>query len=652
MHLILQRKNLTRAGIALVAASAMAARAQVADFPQPSPAPAPAPAPATSSPAPAAPSVAPQPQSQSGNAGSDLPFFDPGTELFSWNGRHWNVNNNRLFAARFEKYLNAPEATTEEDRQYQAIIHEILNRLAPGRASRENLDYAFRLLTRGSNYDIDARLCDALADAVYTVWAAQRQQQRLVEANKAMQFEVMQLEAQMRLNASATQAAKNAQESGRRRRQAGGQEQQPQQTSAEEEAADAKKAALEISDWKTRRHTEIVARQKANDLKRELSEIQAKVEYQALIVQFFLQRRFQHVLVATRFYRAIFSDGESKLNVGDETRQLFTSSTGFAPTVSTLDSLANEAIRDVREGVRAFDYLLEKDELESASKRLAEAFTVGEYLPEIRTLSREKKRRSVRFVQRSNELLAKMEMKDYGGAEKIVEELSQIARDFDATRARTGIETAKTVARMRLAKARNAALSGDRDTLEKELAAATELWPLNPELAEISQRIFDQGDVQQRALLDLDQLIAQKNFRRIYEDSPRFIAAAALYPERQKALQEVLENMKKIEAAILRAEEMRRQNNAAGAWESIEKAAREFPDDGKLSHLRGELATHASDFVRSLRAAEAQEKREQFGASLSHYLKAQRLYPASDYAQEGIDRVARQILPPAHGQAE
>ena len=44
----------------------------------------------------------------------------------------------------------------------------------------------------------------------------------------------------------------------------------------------------------------------------ELSEIQVKVEFQALIVQFFMQRRFQHVLMATRFYRAVFTDGDSE----------------------------------------------------------------------------------------------------------------------------------------------------------------------------------------------------------------------------------------------------------------------------------------------------------------------------------------------------
>lgn len=627
--------------VATVAAfcSTVSVYSQVPDAPPPAAPPA--------STAPSQPPKAPGVTPNSSFLGRDVPSFDPGSDVLTWDGKNWNVNNNRLFAARFEKYLNAPEATSAEDRQYQAIIAEILNRLAQSAATKENIDYAFRLLARGSNYDGDARLCDALADAVYTVWSAQRQQVRLAAANNAMQYEIMQLEAQSRLSSSVALNARDAQEKAKGRRNANGQKGNPapQQTSAEEEAADAKKGALEVSDWKTRRLTEMVGRQKANDVKRELSEIQAKVEYQALIVQFFIQRRFQHVLMATRFYRAIFADGDSKLNVSDETKQLFVKGTGFSPTVSTLDSLANEAIRDVREGVKAFDFLLTNHELESASKRLAEAFTVGEYMPEIRTLARTKKRECVEFVHKSNELIAKMEMKDYGGAGKVVDELSTLAKDFDATRAKTGIETAKTVARMRLAKARNAAMSGDRQTLEKELAEATELWPLNPELADVSQKIFDQGDVQQRALQDLDQLIAQKNYRRIYEDSARFIAASALYPERQKQLTGVLENMKEIEAAILRAEEMRRQNNFPGAWESVEKVAAKYPDDTKLSQLRADLTTQAADFVRTLRDAQKMEKQTEVGASLSHYLKAQKIYPASDFAADGVDRLKKEILP-------
>jgi hypothetical protein len=656
------------------------ASAQLLQPPPAQPAPPPAPAPAAQpAPAPAAaPATAPQASTapgitpQSSFLGKDIPAFDPGTDMLMWDGKTWNINNNRVFAARFEKYLNAPAATTLEDQQYQAIIAQILARLAPGHATREQIDYCFQLLTRGSNYDIDARLCDSLADAIYTVWSAQRQQQRLLAANSAMQYEIMQLEAQTRLAASAAQSAKNAQQprssgGGSSRRQSQ-QQQQPQQQpapapapqpappaipglpqppslSSEDQTAEAKRSALEAGGWKERRLVEMVTRQKTNDIKRELSEIQAKVEYQALIVQFFFQRRFQHVLMATRFYRAIFADGDAKLNVGDETKQFFTKGTGVSPTVSTLDSMANEAIRDVREGVKAFDFLLENNELDSASKRLAESFTVGEFMPEIRTLDRDKKRKCVTFVHKSNELISKMEVKDFAGAEKVIAEIAPLAKDFDASKPTAMIETARQASRLHLAKARNSALSGDKDSLEKEIRAAADLWPLNPELAQMSQKIFDQGDVQQQALNDLDQLISQKNYRRIYEDSPRFIAASAQYPDKQKKLQEVLENMKKIEASTMRAEEMKRQGNYAGAWESVEKAAADFPDDVKLSQLRADLTTQASDFVRTLRAGQDLEKRDQLGASLSQFLKAQQIYPASDYAQDGIERVKKLVLP-------
>lgn len=632
------------AAVLVASLSGANVRAQVLEPPSAPGAPAAAPA------APAAPASGAAPKSGGGFLGKDVPFLDPGTEVLSWDGKNWNISNNRLFQMRFEKYLNAPEATTEEDRQYQAIITEILNRLAPGVANAQNLDYAFRLLRRGSSYDIDARLCDALADAVYTVWSAQRQQQRLLSANGAMDYEIQKLELETRARTQAAQHAQDvkaktqAPQGSRSGRNA---QQQPAAAlpTATDTTNDGKQAMTESGDWKTRRLAEMVAKQKANEVKRELSEIAAKVEYQALIVQFFLQRRFQHVLMATRFYRALFNDGDSKLNLGKESKDLFTRSAGMAPTVTTLDSLANEAIRDVREGVRAFEFLLEKNELESATKRLAEAFTAGEYLPEIRTLPREKKRQTLLFAQKSNQLISAIEVKDYALAEKLVKELEPLAKDFDNSKPIAAVETARNGARLHLSAARNAALSGDKATLEKELTAAAEIWPRNPELSDVSQKIFNQGDVQQQALIELDQLIAQKNFRRIAEDNARFIAAAALYPERQKQLQQVLEQMKKIEAATLRAEEMSRQSNFAGAWESTEAAAAEFPDDAKVSQLRADLTTRAADFVRTLRNAQDLEKRDQIGASLAWFLKAQKLYPASDFAREGIERLKKKIVP-------
>ena len=36
--------------------------------------------------------------------GKDVPFFDPGSNIVTWDGKSWNISNNALFQARFEKY--------------------------------------------------------------------------------------------------------------------------------------------------------------------------------------------------------------------------------------------------------------------------------------------------------------------------------------------------------------------------------------------------------------------------------------------------------------------------------------------------------------------------------------------------------------------
>ena len=295
--------------------------------------------------------------------------------------------------------------------------------------------------------------------------------------------------------------------------------------------------------------------------------------------------------------------------------------------------------------MKAYEFLVEQRELESGTKRLAEALTVGEYVPEIRTLPRARKRLALEFTQKANQLLGAMEAKDYATAETLIEGLSKTAKDFDGTQAKALIESSRRGAKMHLLSARNAAQSHDQKTLKEELTAATALWPMNPALAEFSEKIFDQGDVQLRALNDFDALVGQKNYRQIFDDQARFIAAIALNPERKTKLQEVLHNVQTIEAAILRAQEMRRQSNFAGAWESVEKVASDFPEDTKLNQMRADLTSLAADFVRTVRTAQELEKKEQIGSSLAWFLKAQKLYPASDFASEGVGRLKKRILP-------
>jgi len=571
-------------------------------------------------------------QSSSTFLGDIIPSFNPGSEIVTWDGQSWNVNNNRLFEARFEKFLNAPEETAEADAEYNAILDEMLALLSPGRISSKSLDEAFQLLPQASEFERDANLGDAIANQVYSAWSAVRAADRLSKANESLEKEKERLEWNQKMAASSHSVSPPSSSN-------------PAALSEYVKTQEARRTA-ELQPITTRL-TEVASLMKANQLKQEVSELQSKIEFQSLIVQLFLQRRFEHVLIATRFYRGIFSDGDSKLRVGDDAKNLFSKTTGLPPTIGTLDSLASEAIRDVNEGIEAFDFLLSKDELESATKRLAETFTLGEYLPEVRTLPRDQKRQALAFVQKSNELISALEVKDYERAELLVKELERSAKDFDNSKPMAAIETAKTLSGMHLAKAKNAAVSGDRTTLEEELRKATEIWPRNPKLEEVSSLIFSQADVHQRALVDFDQLLSQNNYRQIYDDRIRFIAATAMHPEKSEQLREVLENMGEVEKAIIQAHEVEKRGDYAGAWESVEQAFSKFPQDNKLNQVRANLTTQAADFVRALRTAQDMEDRDQFGSSLAWYLKARNEYPQSAFAREGIDRVVHQLFPDA-----
>jgi hypothetical protein len=604
----------------LLAAALAPALAQVADPPPAAPAPAPASA------------ASPSGGSQSSFLGKDVPFFDPDSETVSWDGKTWNVSNNRVFQARFEKYLNAPEEDDAEAQAYDALLKQITDLLRPSNVNPRTLDQAFSLLPKASAYKRDAGICDAISNQVFSVWQSQQDRARMQAATNALQDE------RNRLNRSKVVTLETT------TFRTGGRSKADTSKDSVAVRADNERLNAEIQPYDLRL-VEVETLIKATQAKRALKELQTKIEFQSLIVQLFLQRRFQHVLIATRFYRNVFNDGDDEVRVKGGAKDLFDKSTGMPPTVGTVDTMAGEIIRDVTEGVDAYRFLIERDELDSATKRLSESFLIGEYLPPIRTLPRETKRRSLSYAQKANQLVNAIEVKDYTLAEKRVNEMEAMAKDFDSSKPMAAIQTAKTIAAMHIAKAQNAAVAGDQTTLETELKAATEIWPRNPQLADVAGMIFSHGNVQNKALVDLDQLISQKNYRQIFDDRERFSAAVAFDPARQQQLRQVLTDMGEIEKAIVRSQEIEKRGDFAGAWESAEQAFASYPSDPKLNQIRADLTTKAADFVGALRRAQDLERRGQTGSSLAWFLRAQQDYPNSDFARQGIERLTRQILP-------
>ncbi|MEM7146387.1 MAG: hypothetical protein AAF591_14725 [Verrucomicrobiota bacterium] len=566
--------------------------------------------------------------------GTDIPFFDAGSETFSFDGRTWNVLDNRIFSARFEKYLAAPAQTSEADTEYRETLDQILTYLSPKNPGGPSLQHAVDLLPQAASYYADARLCDSLLNAIYGTYLSQNKVQELNRINTQLDSESGRVRRNYDLqktNTDRTDRAVNNQD------EAGVQEKE-----REEEKKDPG-----VLQGYEQRILEIEAQRVANKTRIAASEIQSKIEFQALIVQFFLQRRHEHVVMACRFYRKLFGDGDNKLHFEEESdaQKAFAQSVGFNPTISTLESVSNELIRDVDEGVNAFEYHLEQRELESASKRLSEAFAVGEYLPKIRTLDRIEKEKVLQFVRDANQLLSTIEVKDYTLAEELINRLRETSKDFDYSKPMAAVQTAKQVASMRIRKAKNAAMAGDTDTYEENIQLATEIWPTNPELTKEFNMIADQADVQSMTLNDLDRLIATRSFRQIFDDKGRYIAATVSDPERAAQLDTILNDIAKIDLSINQAEKLTQLGDKHGAWETVEELHKEFSDDPKLSSVRSDLATDVAPFVSALKEAERLEDRNQTGSSLAWYLKARRMYPNSTFARSGVNRLVELVLP-------
>ena len=567
--------------------------------------------------------------------GTDVPIFNPGTEVFSWDGQNWNINNNRLIRARFEKYLNTPADNSEDDKEYRNVLKKILDSLSPHKRGNNHLQDAVSLLPRASNYRIDSNLCDSLSQAILGVYYGQKNAVALAEQNAALNKE------RKLLNWNVEVATSESLIDEARRRNAKSENSNKQQNQGKAVSNTGRVAGY------IQRLAEIEALRIANKTKIGISEVQAKIEYQALILQFAVQRRWEHVLIATRIYRRLFRDGDGVIEIkkDSDADKMLAKGLGLTPTVTSLDMFANEVLREVDEAVVAFEFLADKNELETASKRLAEAFFIGEYLPRIRTLDREKKMKVQSFVRDADSLLSAMDVRDYKNANEIIERMRVQALDFNYSKAKAGIEFYTNMSNTSIAQAKIAAQKGNTDEYKKQMQMAIEAWPLNPQIKEQNDLFASIADVQVTTLNELDSLLAQGNKREIMKNRGRFIAAVQNDQKRTQQLESILNDVLLLEQEIAIIKGLNDNDNPWGAWEIARNAQEKFSDDNELLKLSVELGEKVSPFVRVIKRAEKLEDEKHNGMSLTWYLKAKSIYPKSNYAKDGMNRLLNIILP-------
>lgn len=571
--------------------------------------------------------------------GQEIPMLDPSAETISVGGVAIPLGDNRLLKARFEKYLNQPPEADEAAARYRDTITEILGTISPLRSAGPDLYAAFKLLPTASSYPGDANLCGSLAESIYMAMLAKKDVNGLKRLNQSIEEEKTAIisEGDWKARHEKDMSLGDAR---------GIKEKDPKKNEPAQ-APGSGVNSLKYSET-LRRIAEIELLKKTNIARTEAQTVRTKAQYQVSMVQWFVQRRYEHVLMAARFYNQIWKDGDATLRVdkNSDVSKLFSESVGVSPTVASLDSLSNEAIRETSKYIEAFDLLLSRDELHSASQRLMEAYALGEYLAPVATLSLEKKRRVAEYVRDLHELYGTLQARDYTKTMELATRLKLAAKDFPSSKVDSAIAGYTLASDLAIEEAKSHLLAREADKAAEKIKAAAELWPTNPKLTEFRNLVNNtSGLVPVRN--DFDRLLSEGNFREIarrqYEIAPAIQGDAT----REAAFKQIMTNLTKIEAALGKASEFSKVGQNYAAWEQLAELREDFPDDPKLGRELELLAPQVADFTRALDRARQFENRtpKQVGSALSWYLKARSIHPQSKMADAGAKRLTDEILP-------
>lgn len=567
--------------------------------------------------------------------GTEVPLLDPATNQLSYNGGQFDVGNNAIVRARFEKYLQQVPDTSEEALRYRAIINRMLSftektsktKAVIGSATLSKIG---RELYSASDFPADGRQSSALAAAIISALDIQRGNRARSGKNRLIEKEILDHSSDINkvnnINATRAGAVKRA-------------------GAGSAPMRNLQKAAFEAAEMVRKRTL-----QGANDATNVATLASAKIAYQGLLAIFLAQRRFDHAAIGASTYRHIFRDGDSKINMNKQSEgaRFFDEGSGFPPTVQGLESFANNARYDVVQSIEAVHSLLAQNKLSDATQHLIQAVAIGEHMESVTTFPVKDRMRIAAFWQLRKQILVSLNARDYGRVEEIAKEMKKQDVDFDDSFVRSVCKGRMLQSNFALRNAMVALKKGEDDKFNEHIKTAGIIWPLNPNLDKGIEQLedFDNKEPEKK---EFTVLYNRNDYRTIFDEQERF-EIVALDPELKKQYKEVLTLIATIDAMLAQLDEVAKQDKRMGpcaAYETLLEKAKEEPkflQDSKFIEAQMRYENMASEFVRAIKDGADSEKRQEIGSALSSYQRALCIYPQSVHAKEASRRLVRMII--------
>ena len=554
--------------------------------------------------------------------GMEIPLLDPASDTVSYNGAKFDVGNNALVRARFEKYLQQNPDDSTEAKRYRKKLRSILKLTQQSARRRREVGSETLLKIAQGLYEMneyvgDGGISGSLASSMASALAVQYANRSRDRKNASLDREIEDLVSKTN---SLTNASRKAGSNG---------------------------VLIE-------HNSEKIASMKAASIKNEAENVAAmelsKINFQSTIVSMLMQRRYDHALIGAYVYRHIFRDGDTTLKLDSESQaaKLFEGGVGLPPTINTMSTIASNMRHEIDQNMDAVGNMLAQNKLSDATQSLIQAVAVGEYMQSVATFPVEGRRRIAEFWSLRRRALTTLNARDYNALEEIAAKMKSLDPDFDDSMLTSYCVGRKAQSDLHLRNAAKALKAGDDETFNEEITKAGTIWPKNPNL-EKGREYLEKLDNQDPVRDEFRSLVARKEYRTIYNEQDKF-EVVAIDPELKKQYKEVITLIGTIDGMLAQLDVAAKQDATMGpcmAYEMMveygQKDAR-FKEDSAYRDALNRFALAAHDFTKALEQAKACEERREYGSALSNYYRAQCLYPRSTMAGEGARRVTEIIL--------
>lgn len=578
--------------------------------------------------------------------GQEVPVFDLSSESVEFMGKKYSLNDSRL-EGLFNGYLVKSQADIDKANQYTKKINDILLLLDAGTSGsyKYKLVESAKMLSEAASYPQDHKVCQSLKSSLVMATNALRQADLSDKDILELKKRYKNLIRNQHLEETKTRLTLP--------------------TKTEDKAVNTTKNNAGVKTQENiKSRTEISLNIKKAELEGATITNLAKWQYQSMLIQLFMQRRFEHCIIGCRLYTIIFHDmkNDLKLKKGSNLDKFFTGIIGVEPTVSGLDAAASEAIGRTKETIDSVSNHLRIDQVDSATKRMVEAFVIGEHLTVIHTFDPKMRLRMQAYINYSKNLMEASEVRNWQEAEYYTKKLREAAADFRYIKAITAINSYKNASNASLSQFRIAMANQQSETANQHFRQALTFWPTNPKLTSLNSDIETNIDeeIKKKKTLDkktveFEDITRNNDFRNVdikdmgfYLEIFKEAKDNVKLPESQRdtyrkyygQATELFSGLEKIETAIRTAQGYADQSLYEHAWETIKlQLSEEHVDFSKLKEELNKYSSRASRFRDLFLDAENLMEKENYGSAMSCFLKARQINPKSQLAEAGINKI-------------